>query len=249
MPSGKVAPYQSLRTVPLDDRQICVSVRVKFVRAYVVATVIGARLTIDVRRHASIHSSVFGRRVLTDVVTTPIGAHESRVAPDIHRAGRDGACATGVRAVVVAGCALFFSESARGEGYCKWTDSDGIVHYAEECPEAVDASVVETRDEQAGIGTEVDPGITRSASPGLHRYENVSGDSRRYRSLTLDQLGPFFTTGFAQFRDDVRREKQFVFCVHRLSTDTIWQGAQQSGAILDFGGLLGGEYFGTMSIG
>ena len=95
-----------------------------------------------------------------------------------------------VAVTAVACCAVFFPETARGEGFCKWTDSDGIVHYAEECPEAVNSTVVETRDEQAGIGTEIDPGISRLMTPGSDRRQDISGESRRYRSLPLEELGP-----------------------------------------------------------
>lgn len=92
--------------------------------------------------------------------------------------------------MVVVSCAVFFPEPASGEGYCKWTDGDGIVHYAEECPDTVDSTVVETRDEQSGIGTEIDPGGRRPGSPGSGRYEAISIEPRHYRSLPLDKLGP-----------------------------------------------------------
>jgi len=41
--------------------------------------------------------------------------------------------------------ALVTSGSASGVEYCKWTDENGVVHYAEKCPEHAETEQVETQ--------------------------------------------------------------------------------------------------------
>ena len=38
---------------------------------------------------------------------------------------------------------LITAMAASGDEFCKWTDEDGVVHYAEKCPDDVTSSVVE----------------------------------------------------------------------------------------------------------
>lgn len=48
-----------------------------------------------------------------------------------------------VATVLLIAVALLVSRDAFGEGFCKWTDENGVVHYAEKCPENSEAERVE----------------------------------------------------------------------------------------------------------
>ena len=44
--------------------------------------------------------------------------------------------------------ALLVPVVTSGEDYCKWTDENGVVHFAEKCPENVESATVATESER-----------------------------------------------------------------------------------------------------
>ena len=65
----------------------------------IVAHADGARFTINVHDNAHIHACINCRAVGTDVIVPRVGVHKVRVAPDVDRAGEDGACASPIGSI------------------------------------------------------------------------------------------------------------------------------------------------------
>lgn len=75
--------------------------------------------------------------------------------------------------------ALLMVHDARGE-FCKWVDSKGVTHFAETCPEDVEAETVEVTEPPT-------PGVTTDSTTGAYtsRDPDISA-----RSQSLAKLGP-----------------------------------------------------------
>ncbi len=76
-------------------------------------------------------------------------------------------------------------------GICKWVDDDGVTHYAERCPDDVDAREVEIQpppsEEQMDKAREPSAVLLQPAPSATSRTAGVSG----FRSLPLEDLGPW----------------------------------------------------------
>ena len=79
---------------------------------------------------------------------------------------------------------------AFGGEYCKWMDENGVVHYAEKCPDDVKSAIVPTQDERAESQIRAAEEHTKSLLSKPSQFGKYTGQSQRYRSLPKKKLGP-----------------------------------------------------------
>ena len=104
--------------------------------------------------------------------------------------------------------ALLASESTSGEDYCKWTDENGVVHFAEKCPENVESATIATESERTesqikaaeehtkSLLTEQAkhkqareiPTAPESKTPDVDSHQSAHDDAVDFSQMSADQL-------------------------------------------------------------
>jgi hypothetical protein len=74
--------------------------------------------------------------------------------------------------------------------FCKWTDENGVVHYAEKCPDDVKSAIVDTQDNRIGSPIGEAGENTNSLLSNPSQFGKSAGQNQRYRSLPKEKLGP-----------------------------------------------------------
>ena len=83
--------------------------------------------------------------------------------------------------------------------FCKWTDENGVVHYAEECPDDVKAAIVSTQDELSESQISAAEEHSKSLVPEPSQFGGSTGLSQKYRSMPKEKLGPLPPNNATEF--------------------------------------------------
>ena len=79
---------------------------------------------------------------------------------------------------------------AFGGEYCKWTDENGVVHYAEKCPDDIKPAIVDIQAKRTEKQIREAEEFTKSLLLNPSQFGKSSGQTQRYRSLPKEKLGP-----------------------------------------------------------
>jgi hypothetical protein len=82
------------------------------------------------------------------------------------------------------------TSSAFGAGICKWVDEQGVAHYAEKCPDNVEAREFEIRAPPSEQQVEAARNRSEALLQQLSSHRTRVATSAGFRSLPLEQLGP-----------------------------------------------------------
>jgi len=74
--------------------------------------------------------------------------------------------------------------------YCKWTDENGAVHFAEECLDSAKSAIVTTQDVRTESQIKAAEEHTKSLLAKPSQFGKSTGQTQRYRSLPKEKLGP-----------------------------------------------------------
>jgi hypothetical protein len=124
------------------------------------------------------------------------------------------------------------ADPAPGGEYCKWVDENGVVHYAERCPDGTDTRRIETQDEISESRIESAAEVSRSLLQSDRDESMTRSSTVRYRSLPRDALGPlppnthtrFLHTTGAHYRLD-RRTRTGALVLFLETTSEMPEGA------------------------
>lgn len=88
---------------------------------------------------------------------------------------------------------------AFGDEFCKWTDENGVVHYAEKCPNNIKSAIVATQDERTESQIRLAEEHTKSLLSKPTQFGKSTGQSQRYRSLPKKKLGSLPPNNTSEF--------------------------------------------------
>ena len=104
-----------------------------------------------------------------------------------------------VTTLVAVALALLIAEPVLGGEYCKWTDENGVVHYAEKCPDQAKSSVVATQSKRTDSQIEAAEAHAESLLKKPSQLIKPTGQTQRYRSLPKKKLGPLPPNSTSEF--------------------------------------------------
>jgi len=96
-------------------------------------------------------------------------------------------CVTVTVAIILA---LAAPEPVFGGEFCKWTDENGVVHYAEKCPDDFKSAIVATQNERTDSQIRSAEEHAKSLLSKPSQFGKSTGQTQRYRSLPKGKLGP-----------------------------------------------------------